>query len=81
MAMIRRGGEQGLPRKPSQTPSEYALTLEKKLPAAGEDIDAITEAFVEARYSRREVDAREADLVKATWERIRRALRERDKSQ
>ncbi len=74
LAMIRRGDEQGLTRKPSQTPSEYAATLEKAVPSAGEDIDAITDSFVEARYSRHEVDSRQADVVKATWGRIRRAL-------
>jgi hypothetical protein len=81
LAMIRRGGEQGLTRKPSQTPSEYAVQLEKAVPSASEDIDSITEAFVEARYSRQEVDSRKADLVKATWERIRRAFQSKSKSE
>jgi hypothetical protein len=74
LAMIRRGAEQGVRRKPSQTPSEYAVTLEKALPSAGEDIDSITEAFVEARYSRQEVDPGKANVVKATWARIRSAF-------
>jgi hypothetical protein len=77
LAMIRRGGEQGLTRQPSQTPSEYALQLEKALPSADEDIESITRAFVQARYSRQEVDAKEADMVKATWGRIRQALQEK----
>lgn len=77
LTLVRRGGEQGMPRKPSQTPSEYAVTLAKGLPAAREDIDLITRSFMEARYSRRAVDAGEANLVKATWGRIRRALQER----
>lgn len=80
LAMIRRGGEQGLTRKPSQTPSEYAVRLEKELPAAGEDIEALTAAFVEARYSRQEVDSRKAALVKAIWGRIRRALQSKSAS-
>jgi hypothetical protein len=75
LAMVRRGNEQGLMRKPSQTPSEYAVTLEKVLPSSSEDIDTITEAFVEARYSRHEVTSGAAKLVKATWNRVRRALR------
>jgi hypothetical protein len=79
-AMIRRGGEQGLTRKPSQTPSEYAVALEKSLPSASEDIDSITEAFVEARYSRQEVNSKKADTVKATWGRIRRAFQSKSKS-
>ena len=81
LAMIRRGTEQGLPRTPSQTPSEYAVELEKALPSADEDIDSITEAFVEARYSRQEIDSRKADLVKGIWGRIRRALQVKSKSQ
>ena len=79
LAMIRRGDEQGLRRKPSQTPSEYALTLEKDLPSASEDIDSMTKSFVEARYSRQEVDPKDADTVKAIWGRIRRALQSKAK--
>jgi Domain of unknown function (DUF4129) len=80
LAMVRRGNEQGLARKPSQTPSEYAVTLEKGLPSSSEDIDTITEAFVAARYSRHEVTSGAAKLVKATWNRIRRALRKKSSS-
>ena len=79
LALIRRGGEQGVPRKPSQTPDEYAVALEKALPAAAEDIDSITQAFVEARYSRGEVHPGDVDLVRATWGRIRRALQSKSK--
>ena len=81
LAMIRRGGEQGITRRPSQTPSEYAVTLENALPSAREDIDSITEAFVQARYSRQEVDSRKAESVKAIWERIRSTLKSKAKSE
>ena len=81
LAMIRRGGEQGLRREPSQTPAEYAGTLEKAIPSASDDIDSITDAFTQARYSRHEIDANDANLVKATWERIRRALQLKAKSE
>lgn len=80
LAMIRRGSEQGVTRKPSQTPSEYAGTLEKALPSTTQDIDSITEAFVAARYSRREVEPEEANAVKEAWGRIRRALQSKSKS-
>jgi hypothetical protein len=49
--------------------------LGQALPAASDDIDSITTAFMRARYSRRAVNAKEADFVKSTWERIRAALR------
>ena len=83
LAMIRRAGEGGVTRAPSQTPAEYAAKLERAIPSATADIDSITEAFVQARYSRQEVDSKKASGVKETWERIRRALQEkakRDKS-
>ena len=80
LAMIRRSGEQGLPRSPSQTPAEYAAKLGNALPAAGEDVASITDAFIQARYSRQAVDVGQANIVKATWERIRRALRSKAKS-
>lgn len=81
LAMIRRGGEQGLKREPSQTPSEYASQLEKALPSSTEDINSLTDAFIQARYSRREVHAEDANIVKATWERIRQALLDKGKSE
>ena len=74
LAMIRRGGEQGVPRKSSQTPAEYAAALEKAIPAAEDDIGSLTDAFIEARYSRRDVDATQANVVRETWARIRRAM-------
>jgi len=79
LAMIRRGGEQGISRQPSQTPSEYAVLLEKELPSASEDIDSITEAFVEARYSKLDINLGKAESVKNLWERIRHALQSKSK--
>ena len=77
LAMVRRGEDQGLARQPSQSPAEYAVTLEESLPEAGEDIGSITQAFVQARYSRQDVDANRANGVKATWGRIRQVLQEK----
>jgi hypothetical protein len=79
LALIRRGGEQGIPRQPAQTPWEYARTLDRALPTAEDDIDQLTDAFVEARYSRHAVGNEDANRVKKTWEKIRRALQGKDK--
>jgi hypothetical protein len=81
LAMIRRGGEQDVPRKPSQTPSEYAVTLGRALPSADKDIDSITRAFVEARYSRHDVNPEDAGVIKAIWARLRQALQRRSKTE
>jgi hypothetical protein len=77
LALVRRGGEKGLPRYRSQTPDEYAAALNAALPDSGDDIHALTQAFITARYSRQPVEAAQAQSAGNTWERIRRALRGR----
>ncbi|HEY3342341.1 MAG TPA: DUF4129 domain-containing protein [Anaerolineae bacterium] len=75
LAMVRRGGQRGIPRKPSQTPSEYAATLESQLPDVDAEIGSLTDAFTEARYSRHDVTPEQASLVQRIWDRIKATLR------
>lgn len=77
LAFIRRSGEKGLPRDRSQTPDEYAAALQTALPAADQDIHALTQAFIAARYSRQPIEPQQAQSVESAWERIRKALRRR----
>lgn len=74
LALIRRAHEQGLDRKPAQSPAEYATTLESTLPTAQEDIHSLTDGFMEARYSNHPITANESNIVKSAWGHIRRAL-------
>jgi hypothetical protein len=50
---------------------------EEEIQAVGvdQDIVALTERFVEARYSQHDVNNQQASLVKRYWERVRQALR------
>jgi len=81
LALVRRGGERGLPRQPWQTPYEYTRQIEAQLAdedSAGEvdeALRAMTEAFVDARYSQHPVEAVRASAVQRYWEKIRAALR------
>jgi hypothetical protein len=75
LALLRRGDEHGLPRAASQTPREYAGKLDSVLPGVEQDIDSLTEAFVQARYSPHPVAPEQASNVKVYWERIKQALR------
>jgi hypothetical protein len=75
LAMIRRGKDYGIPRQPNQTPQEYQEKLRTSLPEVEGDIDALTDAFLEARYSQHEIGEDLAGLVRRWWERIRRILR------
>ena len=75
LALIRRGGEKGLPRSISQTPDEYAAELQAALPTADEDIHSLTQAFVDARYSRQPVQPEQLQSVESACGRLRKALR------
>ena len=75
LAMLRRSGERGHPRTPTQTPQEFAASLRAQLPEVDADIAAITDEFSEARYSRHDIDATQAGRARRYWEQIKRALK------
>lgn len=74
LAMLRRSGERGHARGPTQTPYEYARALESQIPEIDHDIDGITQEFIEARYSQHNIDPEQVSVVRRYWERIKRAL-------
>jgi hypothetical protein len=74
LALVRRGGETGIKRSLSQTPYEYAQSIKRSVTEIEEPVEAITEAFVEARYSKHGVEVSQANLVRQAWDRIRQAL-------
>jgi hypothetical protein len=75
LAMLRRSSEKGHPRLPTQTPYEYARALERKIPEIDQDVDGLTDEFIEARYSRHDIPADHVGLVRRYWKRIKQALR------
>ena len=75
LAMVRRGGEKGVPRRPSQTPYEYSRQIGDFLPEVEGEIDALTDEFSEARYSLHKISLDHASSGQRYWDRIRRALR------
>jgi hypothetical protein len=79
LALVRRSGESGLPRRASQTPYEYESDLNASIPEAGDDVATLTEAFVEARYSRHPITAAAAEAVRLHWEQLRKQLRPRQR--
>lgn len=75
LSTLRRAAGQGIVRRPAQTPQEFILDLEQTWPEAELDVQALTAAFVTARYDVAEISPDEAHEVKSVWERIKRALR------
>jgi hypothetical protein len=74
LSILRRADQQGFPRQRTQTPYEYQGTLNPHLPQAQQEMTLLTQAFVEARYSRRTFDREQARRVRLDWQRVRAAL-------
>jgi hypothetical protein len=75
LALLRRAREAGIPRQDGQTPYEYARSLTSSLKEEQDGVDAMTESFIEARYSRHDIPAKTALQAESFWETLRRVLR------
>ena len=53
----------------------YARDLKEQWPEAEPELDELTQAFVEARYSPQPIDRSAVGRVKEEWQRIRERLR------
>jgi hypothetical protein len=81
LALLRRAREAGIPRHADQTPYEYAGRLKSNLKEEKGAVDAMTEAFIEARYSRHTIPDKQANLAELIWANIRQVLRRERRSQ
>lgn len=74
LSLLRRAAEQGFGRKPPQTPREYRPVLSGNLPESPDEVQALTTAFEETRYSRHPVTAEQAARARAAWGRLRAVM-------
>jgi len=77
LRMVGHAAERGVARPAHRTPSEFAQQLEAAWPEAGAEVEALTSAFLAARYDRRPISADEAQDVQAIWRRLMQELRRR----
>ena len=75
LSTLRRMEEKGLERKKGMTPSEFVDRLKEAFPEAEEEVDALTDAFLEARYSQKEFDNETVNPIKARWKKMRKNIR------
>lgn len=64
-------------RQISETPLEFAKDLKEAWPESDTDVDALTQAFLEARYSPQPIEAPKANTIKQLWKTLRTTLRRR----
>jgi hypothetical protein len=72
--VLHRAQRRGLPRRSSETPSEYEHSVSRWLPQAEAELSQLTAAFVEARFSQHPVGSREVRQAREWAHTIRRAL-------
>lgn len=75
LRMVSYAAERGVVRPPHHTPSEFARQLEREWPEAGGEVEALTSAFLAARYDRRDILPDEVQGVQAVWRRLMQELR------
>lgn len=75
LTLLKRAADSGIERSPQQTPDEYAARLAPHVPEHQTDLNALTEAFIRARYSAAELDEPEVPPVRSAWQKLRDALR------
>jgi len=80
VSLARRAEALGWGRRRGQTPYEYSQELAARLPERRGEIEVLTEAFVQARYSRRPIGEADARRARGPWERIRGALQTRHRA-
>ncbi len=69
--LVRLATEAGHPRTKAQTPYEYLQVLYRALPGSEEDVEVITEAYVNAHYGQVPDTREELQRIRACWERVR----------
>jgi len=72
--MIRQGNRTGLPRRPGQTAREYQAAVRDQVATASEALDSLTEAYVEARYTRREIGVERGTAAQQQFRQVRQAM-------
>lgn len=72
--ILQRAEKAGTARRGHQTPYEYEPDLAQTIPEANNQVQLLTEAFVQARYSQASFDPAQAAAVKRQWQQIKRAL-------
>jgi hypothetical protein len=75
LSICERAAQLGHPRPPGMTPAEYREVLRHRLPLVNPELDALTEAFIEARYGPRPVSRESARTVRAIWQALKLKLR------
>lgn len=75
LSTLRRAKDKGIERQESETPLEFVEDLKRSWPDTEADADALTDAFLKARYSPDPIEPDDASSIKVAWKNVRSNLR------
>jgi len=75
LSTVKRADQKGVPRQKSETPLEFADDLKSNWPDAEQEIDELTDAFLQARYSPASIEDDDVTPIKKQWKRLKASLR------
>jgi hypothetical protein len=79
LSTVKRATQQGVTRKESETPLEFVDDLKTNWPDAEQEIEELTDAFLQARYSPKPIEEDIIPSIKKQWKRLKTDLRKRKK--
>ncbi len=75
LALVERAATAGYPRQSAQTPYEFSAELKAKVAGDEDALEELTDAFVQARYSRRDFRKEQLSTLHRLWQRLNAKLR------
>ena len=81
LSTLRRAAQRGIERPAHKTPLEFVGDLRQQWPDADEDLEALTQAFVDARYDNDPIVPEQAREVQPVWRRLMHILGRRKPGQ
>ncbi|VAW31880.1 Permease of the drug/metabolite transporter (DMT) superfamily [hydrothermal vent metagenome] len=77
LSIVRRAANKGVARQKGKTPLEFAQELKESWPDAEGEVDALTNAFLHARYGRSPIKKEDVNPIKKHWQQLKSNLRRR----
>ena len=77
LSIVQRAASLGVPLARGETAEEFSARLPQHAPEVNPDLDALTTAFIAARYGPREARDQDAERARLSWAAVRARLRAR----
>ncbi len=77
LSIVKRAANKGVARQKGETPLEFAQDLKESWPDTDDEVDALTDAFLRARYGRSPIKKEDVTPIKQRWRQLKSNLRRR----